>query len=103
MRSVNDVRLAQVSVAGEQAFQAAEAGIVDAVVHLRADWDQCGTLQGTFYSSTIVCNAWWQRTITGTGQAQGRTRSVQRIDVFDPDGAPQVYRLVLWRALSAGG
>ncbi len=103
-RTIHDYRLAQISVANEQAFQAAEAGVIDAIVRLRVDWDQCGagTVPGSLpaqaiTSYTITCDAWYQRTITSTGQSHGRVRSIERIYIFDPTGAPVFYRLVLWR------
>ncbi len=101
-----DLAILRNHTSGLRALYAANAGISEAIVALREEYDTAGTVAGTLPGgSTATFSAEIDNdepvvTVTSTGQADGFTRRMTaRLVVGQPDACEEPYpvRVVWWR------
>jgi len=103
-----DLAILRNHTSGLRALYAAQAGISEAIVALREEYDTTGTVAGTLAlpgGSTATFSAGIDNnkpvvTVTSTGQADGFTRQMAaRLVVGQPDACEEPYpvRVVWWR------
>jgi len=103
-----DLAILRNHTSGLRALYAANAGISEAIVALREQYDTTGTVAGTLAlpgGSTATFSAGIDNnrpvvTVTSTGQADGFTRQMAaRLVVGQPDACKEPYpvRVVWWR------